>query len=246
MYPPVTQFETRELRRQSPVREPLQVVVGEDNVLLRAGMVRLLQDAGYDVVAQAGDRDDVLRKVRAHRPDVAVIDIRMPPDHTDEGLQAAKTIRAELPEVGVLVLSAHLEERYARELLADGAEGVGYLLKDRVAEVERFIAGVERVARGGSVLDPAVVSTMIHGHNDSLGELTPRERQVLALMAEGRSNHGIADTLSVSERAVERHVTGIFTKLGLLPAEDAHRRVLAVLTHLRAGLTVSAERTRVP
>jgi DNA-binding NarL/FixJ family response regulator len=235
MYPPVTQFETRELRRRSPVREPLRVVVGEDNVLLRAGMVRLLQDAGYDVVAQAGDRDDVLRKVRAHRPDVAVIDIRMPPDHTDEGLQAAKTIRAELPEVGVLVLSAHLEERFARELLADGAEGIGYLLKDRVAEVERFIAGVERVARGGSVLDPEVVAAMIHGRNDSLGELTPREREVLALMAEGRSNRGIADTLYVSERAVERHVTGIFTKLGLLPADDAHRRVLAVLTHLRAA-----------
>ena len=235
MYPPVTQFETHELRRESPVREPLQVVVGEDNVLLRAGMVRLLQDAGYEVVAQAGDRDDVLRKVRAHRPDVAVIDLRMPPDHTDEGLQVAKAIRAELPEVGVLVLSAHLEERFARELLADGAEGVGYLLKDRVAEVERFIAGVERVARGGSVLDPEVVSTMIHGHKHSLGELTPREREVLALMAEGRSNRGIADTLYVSERAIERHVTGIFTKLGLLPADHAHRRVLAVLTHLRAA-----------
>jgi DNA-binding NarL/FixJ family response regulator len=235
MYPPVTQFETRELRRQSPVREPLQVVVGEDNVLLRAGMVRLLQDAGYDVVAQAGDRDDVLRKVRAHRPDVAVIDIRMPPDHSDEGLQAARTIRAELPEVGVLLLSAHLEERYARELLADGAEGAGYLLKDRVAEVERFIAGVERVARRGSVLDPEVVSAMIHGHHDSLGDLTPRERQVLALMAEGRSNRGIADTLYVSERAVERHITAIFGKLGLFPADHAHRRVLAVLTHLGAA-----------
>ena len=141
MYPPVTQFETRELRLPAPVRrEPLRVVVGEDSVLLRAGIVRLLQDAGFDVVGQAGDRDDVLRKVRAHRPDVAVIDVRMPPEHTDEGLQAAQTIRAELPQVGVLVLSAHLEERYARELLDDGAEGVGYLLKDRVAEVERFTA----------------------------------------------------------------------------------------------------------
>ena len=210
-------------------------MVGEDNVLLRAGMVRLLQDAGFDVVAQAGDRDDVLRKVRAHRPDVAVIDIRMPPDHSDEGLQAAKTIRAELPDVGVLVLSAHLEERYARELLADGAEGVGYLLKDRVAEIERFIAAVDRVARGGSVLDPEVVSTMIRGRSDSLDELTPRERQVLGLMAEGRSNRGIADSLYVSERAVERHVTAIFTKLELLPAEHVHRRVLAVLAHLRGS-----------
>ena len=235
MYPPVTQFETRDLRLQSPVPEPLRVVVGEDNVLLRAGTVRLLQDAGFDVVAQAGDHDDLLRKVRAHRPHVAVIDIRMPPTHADEGLQAAKTIRAELPLVGVLLLSAHLEERYARELLADGAEGVGYLLKDRVAEVERFITAVHRIAQGGSVLDPEVVGTMIRGRRGALETLTPRERDVLGLMAEGRSNRGIADSLYVSERAVERHVTAIFSKLRLFPADHLHRRVLAVLAHLRAA-----------
>ena len=145
----------------------MRALIADDSVLVREGIARLLERSEIEVVAQAGDYDDVLRKARAHKPDVSVVDIRMPPDHTDEGLQAAKTIRAELPDVGVLVLSAHLEERYARELLADGAEGVGYLLKDRVAEVERFIAGVERVARGGSVLDPAVVSTMIHGHRSS-------------------------------------------------------------------------------
>jgi DNA-binding NarL/FixJ family response regulator len=235
MYPPVTQFETRALRLEPGTEEPLRVVVGEDSVLLRAGTVRLLEDFGFDVVAQAGDRDDLLRKVRAHRPDVAVIDIRMPPEHSDEGLQAAKVIRAEFPHVGVLVLSAHLEERYARELLEDGSAGVGYLLKDRLAELERFTDAVARVARGGSVLDPEVVASMIRGRRGALESLTSREREVLDEMAAGRSNRGIADVLFVSERAVERHVTAIFSKLELPATEHSHRRVLAVLAHVAAA-----------
>jgi DNA-binding NarL/FixJ family response regulator len=235
MYPPVTQFETRALRLEPGTEEPLRVVVGEDSVLLRAGTVRLLEDFGFDVVAQAGDRDDLLRKVRAHRPDVAVIDIRMPPEHSDEGLQAAKVIRAEFPHVGVLVLSAHLEERYARELLEDGSAGVGYLLKDRLAELERFTDAVARVARGGSVLDPEVVASMIRGRRGALESLTFREREVLDEMAAGRSNRGIADVLFVSERAVERHVTSIFSKLELPATEHSHRRVLAVLAHVAAA-----------
>jgi DNA-binding NarL/FixJ family response regulator len=233
MYPPVTQFETRALRLEPGVEEPLRVVVAEDSVLLRAGTVRLLEQFGFDVVAQAGDRDDLLRKVRAHRPDVAIVDVRMPPDHCDEGLQAARVIRAELPRVGVLVLSAHLEERYARELLEDGAAGVGYLLKDRIAEIERFTDAVARVARGGSVLDPEVVAAMIHGRTGALESLTGREREVLDEMAAGRSNRGIAATLFISERAVERHVTAIFAKLDLPAADHTHRRVLAVLAHVR-------------
>src|SRR5690242_16815928 len=163
MYPPVTQFETRALRLEPGIEEPLRVVIGEDSVLLRAGTARLLEESGFEVVGQAGDRDDLLRKVRAHRPDVVLIDVRMPPEHTDEGLQAARILRAEFPHMGVLVLSAHIEERYARELLESGATGVGYLLKDRIAEIERFTAAVARVARGGSVLDPEVVASMIHG-----------------------------------------------------------------------------------
>jgi DNA-binding NarL/FixJ family response regulator len=235
MYPPVTQFETRALRLQPGVEEPLRVVIGEDSVLLRAGTARLLEESGFDVVAEAGDRDDLLRKARAHRPDVVVIDVRMPPDHCDEGLQVARALRAEFPRMGLLVLSAHIEERYARELLESGATGVGYLLKDRIAEVERFTAAVARVARGGSVLDPEVVASMIRGRRGALDSLTPREREVLDGMAAGRSNRGIADAMFVSERAVERHVTSIFGKLEL-PANDAsHRRVLAVLTHVAAS-----------
>jgi DNA-binding NarL/FixJ family response regulator len=234
MYPPVTQFETRALRLQAGIEEPLRVVIGEDSVLLRAGTARLLEESGFDVVGQAGDRDELLRKVRAHRPDVAVIDVRMPPDHSDEGLQAARIIRAELPRTGVLVLSAHLEERYARELLEDDATGVGYLLKDRIAEVERFTSAVARVARGGSVLDPEVVATMIRGRTGALESLTPREREVLEGMAAGRSNRGIADAMFVSERAVERHVTSIFGKLDLPANQHAHRRVMAVLAHVAA------------
>jgi DNA-binding NarL/FixJ family response regulator len=211
-------------------------VLGEDSVLLREGVARLLGDAGMDVVAQAGDFDDLLRKVRAHKPDVAVVDIRMPPTHTDEGLRAAHLIREELPDTGVLVLSQYVEEGYAMDLLADSAEGVGYLLKDRVADVERFVDSVRRVADGGSALDPEVVSQMLGRRRaeDPLAELTPREREVLALMAEGRSNHAIAEELVVTERAVEKHVTGIFSKLELGATPEDHRRVLAVLTYLKA------------
>jgi DNA-binding NarL/FixJ family response regulator len=205
-------------------------------VLLREGVARLLGDAGMDVVGQAGDFDDLMRKVRAHKPDVAVVDIRMPPTHTDEGLRAAHLIREELPDTGVLVLSQYVEEGYAMDLLADSAEGVGYLLKDRVADVERFVDSVRRVADGGSALDPEVVSQMLGRRRaeDPLAELTPREREVLGLMAEGRSNHAIAEELVVTERAVEKHVTGIFSKLGLGATPEDHRRVLAVLTYLKA------------
>jgi DNA-binding NarL/FixJ family response regulator len=205
-------------------------------VLLREGVARLLGDAGMDVVGQAGDFDDLMRKVRAHKPDVAVVDIRMPPTHTDEGLRAAHLIREELPDTGVLVLSQYVEEGYAMDLLADSAEGVGYLLKDRVADVERFVDSVRRVADGGSALDPEVVSQMLGRRRaeDPLAELTPREREVLGLMAEGRSNHAIAEELVVTERAVEKHVTGIFSKLDLGATPEDHRRVLAVLTYLKA------------
>jgi DNA-binding NarL/FixJ family response regulator len=214
----------------------VRVVLGEDSVLLREGVARLLGDAGMDVVGQAGDFDDLMRKVRAHKPDVAVVDIRMPPTHTDEGLRASHLIREELPDTGVLVLSQYVEEGYAMDLLADSAEGVGYLLKDRVADVERFVDSVRRVADGGSALDPEVVSQMLGRRRaeDPLAELTPREREVLGLMAEGRSNHAIAEELVVTERAVEKHVTGIFSKLDLGATPEDHRRVLAVLTYLKA------------
>jgi DNA-binding NarL/FixJ family response regulator len=213
----------------------VRVVVAEDSVLLREGVVRLLEEAGMEVVGQAGDADELLRKVRAHKPDVAIIDVRMPPSNTDDGLRAAQTIRADLPDTAVLVLSQYVEETYALELLADGAEGVGYLLKDRVAEVDRFIDSVRRVAAGGSALDPEVVSQLLgrRRREDPLAELTPREREVLELMAEGRTNQAIADQLVVSERAVEKHVTGIFSKLGLTTSPHDHRRVLAVLAFLR-------------
>jgi DNA-binding NarL/FixJ family response regulator len=205
-------------------------------VLLREGIARLLGDAGLEVVGQAGDLEDLLRKVRAHRPDVAVVDIRMPPTHTDEGLRAAHVIRAELPGTGVLVLSQYVEEAYALDLLADSAEGVGYLLKDRVGDVERFVDAVRRVAGGGSVLDPEVVDLMLgrKRREDPLAGLTPREGEVMRQMAEGRSNRAIAADLVVSERAVEKHVTSIFGKLGLAATPEDHRRVLAVLTYLRA------------
>jgi DNA-binding NarL/FixJ family response regulator len=214
----------------------VRVVLGEDSVLLREGVARLLEDAGMEVVGQAGDFDDLMRKVRAHKPDVALVDIRMPPTHTDEGLRAAHAIREELPDTGVLVLSQYVEEGYAMDLLADSAEGVGYLLKDRVADVERFIDSVRRVADGGSALDPEVVSQMLGRRRaeDPLAELTPREREVLGLMAEGRSNNAIAEELVVTERAVEKHVTGIFSKLDLGATPQDHRRVLAVLTYLKA------------
>jgi DNA-binding NarL/FixJ family response regulator len=211
-------------------------VLADDSVLVREGLARLLADAGLEVVGQAGDGEELMRKVRAHRPDVAVVDIRMPPTHTDEGLRAARAIRAELPGTGVLVLSQYLEEQYAVELLSDDAEGLGYLLKDRVAQVEDVVEAVRRVAGGGSALDPEVVSRMLgrRRRDDPLAVLTPRERDVLGLMAEGRSNQAIAARLVVTERAVEKHVSNIFGKLGLPTAPEDHRRVLAVLAYLRA------------
>ena len=214
----------------------MRVIVADDSVLLREGVARLLDDAGCEVVAQAGDAEELLRKVRAHKPDVAIIDIRMPPSHTDEGLRAARTIRAELPATGVLVLSQYVEEEYALDLLGDNAEGVGYLLQDRVADVERFVESVRRVADGGSALDPEVVAHMVGRRrtSDPLAELSAREREVLTLMAEGRSNHAIATELVITERGVEKHVTSIFAKLDLTATPDDHRRVLAVLAYLRA------------
>ena len=213
----------------------MRVVLGEDSLLLRAGVARLLGDEGIEVVGEAGDFDDLLRKVRAHKPDIAIVDIKMPPTHTDEGLKAALIIRSELPGTGVLVLSQYIEKEYAAELLAESAAGVGYLLKDRVLDLERFIDAVRRVAEGGSVLDPEVVSQMLsHRSSGPLGELTQREREVLALMAEGRSNRSIAGELVVTERAVEKHVTSIFGKLGLPASAEGHRRVLAVLAYLNS------------
>jgi DNA-binding NarL/FixJ family response regulator len=212
------------------------VIVAEDSVLLREGIARLLSEHGFEVVGQAGDAEDLLRKVGAHKPDVAVIDIRMPPTNTDDGLRAALQIRDDHPETGVLVLSAYVEEAYALELVADSAAGLGYLLKDRVADVDRFVEAVRRVAEGGSALDPEVVSRLLGRtrRDGPLAELTRREREVLELMAEGRTNAAIAERLVVTERAVEKHVTSIFGKLGLSPAPEDHRRVLAVLTFLRS------------
>ena len=213
----------------------MRVVLAEDSVLLREGIARILEEAGIEVVGQAGDADDLLRKVRAHKPDMAITDIRMPPSHTDEGLRAAHEIRGELPDVGVLVLSQYVEEGYALDLLADNAAGLGYLLKDRVGDVDAFLDAVRRVSEGGSALDPEVVSQLMgrKRRDDPLDELTPREREVLGLMAEGRSNHAIAETLVVTERAVEKHVTNIFSKLDLTNTPQDHRRVLAVLAYLR-------------
>ncbi len=210
------------------------MIVAEDSVLLREGVVRLLDEAGFEVVGQAGDGEELMRKARAHKPDVAIIDIRMPPTHTDEGLRAARAIREELPDTGVLVLSQYIEEEYALELLSDDAAGVGYLLKDRVSDLERFADAIRRVAEGGSALDPEVVSQMLGRRRaeDPLAALSPREREVLGLMAEGRSNQAIAEALTISERAVEKHVTSIFVKLELAPAAEDHRRVLAVLAFL--------------
>jgi len=214
----------------------VRVVVADDSVLLREGIVRLLEEAGFDVVAQAGDAEDLIRKVSAHKPDVAVVDIRMPPTNTDDGLQAALEIRRRVPGTGVLVLSQYVEEGYALGLVGDRPDGTGYLLKHRVAEVERFVEAVRRVGEGGSALDPEVISHLVGRarRGDPLAALTDREREVLALMAEGRSNQAIAEQLVVTERAVEKHVTSIFGKLDLPPAPEDHRRVLAVLRFLRA------------
>jgi DNA-binding NarL/FixJ family response regulator len=214
----------------------MRVVLADDSMLLREGIARLLEEAGMEVVAQSGDAEDLLRKVGAHKPDVAIVDVRMPPTHTDEGLRAAAEIRDRFPKTGVLVLSQYIEESYAMELLGTHTEGVGYLLKDRVSDLDRFVEGVKRVGEGGSVLDPEVVSRLLGRRReaDPLAEISPRERDVLGLMAEGRSNHAIATELVVTERAVEKHVTSIFTKLNLPPTADDHRRVLAVLTYLKA------------
>ena len=215
----------------------MRAVIAEDSVLLREGLVRLLTEAGVEVVGQCGDAEDLLRKTRAHKPDVVITDIKMPPTQTDEGLRAAEVIRRELPGTGVLVLSQYVEEGYVMELLGENAEGVGYLLKDRVGDIDRFIDAVQRVAAGGSALDPEVVSTMLgrRRRDDPLEELTPREREVLSLMAEGLSNSAIAAQLVVTERAVEKHVTNIFAKLDFGSEPDHHRRVLAVLTFVKAA-----------
>ena len=207
----------------------LRVVVAEDQALLRAGLVGILERAGIEVVAEAADADDLIRKARAHKPDAVVTDVQMPPDRTDDGLRAAVLLRRELPGTGVLVLSQFLEESYAVDLVGDDASGVGYLLKDRVGDVGTFVDAVRRVAEGGSALDPRVVATMLgrHRKDDPLAGLSPREREVLSLMAEGLSNQGIAERLYVTPAAVEKHVTGIFNKLNLGHEPTEHRRVLA-------------------
>ena len=216
---------------------PLRVVIAEDQVLLRAGLARLLTDAGMEVVGEAGDAPDLLRKVAAHHPDVAIVDVQMPPDQTDDGLRAAIAIRREHPETGVLVLSQFSDERYALDLIGDDAAGVGYLLKDRVADLDAFADAVARVAGGGSALDPEIVALMVgrRRKDDPLDALSPRERDVLTLMAEGKSNQGIAEALHVTVTAVEKHVTRIFTKLQLGHEPGEHRRVLAVLALLKAS-----------
>ena len=214
---------------------PLRVVIAEDSGLLREGLARLLGDAGFDVVAKVGDGSGLIAAAEEYRPDVAVVDVRMPPGYQDEGLKAAIEIRQRVPKLTVLVLSQYVEERYGAELLEAGAAGVGYLLKDRVADVSDFVAAVRDVASGGTVLDPEVVSQLLsrRRRDQRLAELTPREREVLSLMAEGRSNHAIARVLYVTEGAVEKHIKNIFGKLGLAQTDDDHRRVLAVLTYLR-------------
>jgi DNA-binding NarL/FixJ family response regulator len=219
------------------VPAPVRVVIGEDDVLLREGIARLLAEAGFEVAAQAGDAEAFLRKALAHRPDVAVVDVQMPPERTDDGLRAAVELRRQRPDTGVLVLSQYYEESYALDLIGDRPEGVGYLLKERVGDVEVFTDAVSRVAAGGSALDPEIVARML-GRREPRGplsELTARERDVLAAMAEGKSNQGIAKALFVTDAAVEKHVTSIFHKLGLAPTPTEHRRVLAVLTYLRGS-----------
>jgi DNA-binding NarL/FixJ family response regulator len=213
----------------------VRVVIGEDDLLLREGVARLLTEAGFEVVALAGDADDLLRKALAHRPDVVVADVQMPPNQGDDGLRAALELRKQHPETGVLVLSQFNEEQYALDLIGEQPEGVGYLLKERIGDLDGFIDAVRRVAAGGSALDPEVVGRMLGRRRPQgpLDRLSPRERQVLGAMAEGKSNRGIAEALVVTQAAVEKHVTGIFEKLGLGPTPTEHRRVMAVLTYLR-------------
>jgi DNA-binding NarL/FixJ family response regulator len=210
-------------------------VLGEDDILLREGIARLLGEAGFEVVAQAGDAVDLLRKALAHRPDVAVVDIQMPPNGADDGLRAALEVRDRLPDTGVLLLSQYYDDTYALDLIGDSAEGVGYLLKERVGDVAAFTDAVARVAAGGSALDPEVVGRMLgrRRREGPLDDLTKRERDVLAQLAEGKSNHGIAEALVISNASVEKHVTSIFHKLGLKTSPTGHRRVLAALTYLR-------------
>jgi DNA-binding NarL/FixJ family response regulator len=212
-----------------------RVVVGEDQPIVREGIVHILEDGGFEVVATAGDAQELVRKVRAYRPDVVVTDIQMPPDHTDDGLRAALEIRAAQPRVGILILSQFLEDRYAFDLVADGAQGVGYLLKEKVGDLRMFTDAVRRVASGGSALDPDVVARLIGRprRNSPLDRLTKREREVLSLIAEGRSNAGVAEELGITVAAVERHVTSIFDKVALRQSPEQHRRVVAVLTYLR-------------
>ena len=228
---------TRDARSATtlPDMAPLRVVVGEDDVLLREGIVRLLREAGVDVVAQAGDAVDLLRRALAHHPDVVIVDVQMPPDHDDDGLRAALELRRTHPDIGVLVLSQFYEQQYALDLIGDRAQGVGYLLKERVGDVSAFIDAVERVAAGGSALDPEVVGRMLGRRRPGgpLDQLSARERDVLAAMAEGKSNRGIAEELAVTPAAVEKHVTSIFQKLGLASGPTEHRRVQAVLTYVR-------------
>ena len=214
----------------------MQVAIAEDSVLLREGVVRVLDEAGFDVVAQCENADDLLLKVRSVPPDVVIMDIRLPPTHNDEGLRAALELRASHPSVGVLVLSQYVEVGLALKLLADSAEGVGYLLKDRIGDVEDFVAAVRRVGEGGSALDPIIVSTLIARQrpDDPIAQLTPREREVLELMASGSSNQGIADRLVITLRSVEKYVSSIFAKLGLPSTGSDSRRVLAVLLYLRS------------
>jgi DNA-binding NarL/FixJ family response regulator len=215
--------------------QAVRVVIGEDDVLLREGIARLLIEAGFDVVATAGDADELLRRALAHKPDVVVADVRMPPGLGDDGLRAALELRAKHPDVGVLVLSQYYEESYALDLIGESAVGVGYLLKERVGDVDAFTDAVGRVAAGGSALDPEVVGRMLgrRSPESPLERLSPREMEVLAGIAEGKSNHGIAETLVVTDAAVEKHVTNIFNKLGLDPGPTQHRRVLAAVTYLR-------------
>ena len=214
----------------------MRIVIAEDSVLLRAGLVRLLDDAGHEVVATVGDAESLVEVVERNRPDLCVVDVRMPPTHTDDGLRAAMTIRSRWPEVGILVLSQYVEERYATDLLADGTDGLGYLLKDRIADVAQFLDAVTRVGEGGTALDPEVVSQLFarSRRRDPLEQLSPREREVLELMAEGRTNSAIARELVISDGAVEKHVANIFTKLDLPPTDTDHRRVLAVLRWLES------------
>jgi DNA-binding NarL/FixJ family response regulator len=213
-----------------------RVVIGEDDVLMREGIARILKEAGFDVVSQVGDAEEFLRKALAHRPDVAVADVQMPPGRTDDGLRAAIELRRHRPETGVLVLSQFYEERYMLDLIGDRPEGAGYLLKERVADVAAFTEAVGRVAAGGSVLDPGVVGRMLGRVRPEgpLGQLSPRERDVLAAMAEGKSNNGIAEALVITEAAVEKHITSIFHKLDLGRSSTEHKRVHAVLTYLRS------------